>query len=186
VVSQPQPATGAGRGVALLVVFVLVGAAVSVGLGVYGREHTPTFEAISTFGFSALIDMKAWFATVAVALGVVQVLTALRIFGRIGQGPAPRAVGLLHRGSGALAVLFTLPVAYHCLWSLGYQTYDSRVWAHSLLGCALYGVFVTKMLALRSSRLPGWALPLVGGLLFTVLVGVWVTSALWYFNQPDI
>jgi hypothetical protein len=154
---------------------------------VYGREHTPTFGSISTFGFSTLLDMKAWLTSAAAALGLVQVGTALRIYGRIGRGPAPRGVAVTHRASGALAVLLTLPVAYHCLWSLGYQTYDTRVAAHSLLGCAFYGVFVTKMLALRTSRLPGWALPLLGGLLFTVLVGLWWTSAWWFFsNRPPV
>lgn len=179
--TQPERVRGAGAVVGLL----LVGAAVSVALGVYGRQHTPTFESISTFGFDTLLDMKAWFTTAALALGVVQVTTAARIYERIGRGPSPRAVNLTHRASGALAVLLSLPVAYHCLWSLGFATYETRVWAHSLLGCAFYGVFVTKMLALRVRRLPGWAVPLLGGSLFTVLVGVWTTSALWFFtNQP--
>ncbi len=178
---------GGTRGILLLGGLVLVGAAVSVSLGVYGREHTPTFEPVSTLGFSTLLDMKSWLTTAAAALGVVQVATALRIYGRFGSGPAPRAVGLTHRLSGALAVLLTLPVAYHCLWSLGYQTYDTRVSAHSLLGCAFYGVFVTKMLGLRASRLPAWAIPLLGGLLVTVLVGLWWSSAWWFFtNRPPV
>lgn len=178
-------ATERVRGSGTLVALLLVGAAVSVALGVYGRQHEPSFEPISTFGFPTLLDMKSWFSTGAVALGVVQVATAARIYERIGRGPSPRGVNLTHRVSGALAVLVSLPVAYHCLWSLGFGTYDTRVWVHSLLGCAFYGVFVTKMLALRTGRLPGWAVPLLGGALFTVLVGVWTTSALWFFtNQP--
>jgi hypothetical protein len=38
------------------------------------------------------------------------------------------------------------------------------------------------MLGLRRPGLPGWALPVLGGLLFTVLVGLWWTSALWFFG----
>ena len=53
--------------------------------------------------------------------------------------------------------------------------------AHSVLGCAFYGAFVTKMLVLRSNRVPRWALPLIGGLLFAVLAGVRLTSSLWFF-----
>jgi uncharacterized protein DUF6529 len=34
----------------------------------------------------------------------------------------------------------------------------------------------------RTRRLPRWALPLMGGALFTVLVVVWATSALWFFR----
>jgi hypothetical protein len=57
--------------------------------------------------------------------------------------------------------------------------------AHSILGCAFYGAFTTKLLALRSRRLPGWALPVVGGLLVTVLAAIWFTSAWWFFTNVD-
>jgi Family of unknown function (DUF6529) len=30
--------------------------------------------------------------------------------------------------------------------------------------------------------LPGWALPIAGGLLFATLLGLWQTSALWFFS----
>jgi hypothetical protein len=51
-----------------------------------------------------------------------------------------------------------------------------------MLGCTFYGAFVAKMLTLRMRRLPGWALPVLGGLVFTTLVATWLTSALWYFG----
>lgn len=35
-----------------------------------------------------------------------------------------------------------------------------------------------KMLVLTRRGLPGWALPVIGGLVFTGLVGLWLTSAL--------
>ncbi|HEY8821685.1 MAG TPA: DUF6529 family protein [Dermatophilaceae bacterium] len=171
-----------GRGTGLFIVVVLLGAALSVTLGVYGHEHTPTGRAIITFGFPTLLGMKAWLATGALALGVVQGLTALRMYGRIGRGPTVRAVTITHRVSGVAAVLLTLPVAFHCLWSLGFGSYSTRVLVHSLMGCAFYGVFLTKMLAVRSRRLPPWALPVLGGVLFTVLVTIWLTSSLWFFT----
>ena len=42
---------------------------------------------------------------------------------------------------------------------------------------AVYGVFVAKMLLLTRKGLPGWIIPLAGGLLFTGFVGLWFTSA---------
>jgi hypothetical protein len=179
------PATGGGT--RLLLGFVLVGAAVSVALGVYGRVHEPSGSALTTLGFPSLISMKVTLGTAAMVLCVVQILTGLRIFERIGHGPAPRAVSVTHRVSGVIAVLLSVPVAFHCLWSLGFGTYDARVLAHSLFGCVFYGVFVTKMLTLRSRRTPDWALPWLGGLLFTVMVVVWLTSAAWFFanGSPD-
>ena len=40
-------------------------------------------------------------------------------------------------------------------------------------------------LTLRSRRLPGWALPVIGGTLVAGLVIIWMTSALWFFNTVD-
>ena len=58
----------------------------------------------------------------------------------------------------------------------------SRVLVHSLLGCAFYGAFTTKLLVLRSDRVPGWALPVFGGIVVVLMVGLWFTSSLWYFT----
>lgn len=181
--SARTPVDGRGeRAVRTFLLLALVGAAVAVALGVYGRVHQPTGRAITTFGFPTMLDMKAWLASAGLALGVVQVLTALRMYGRIGRPPSAPGIARLHRLSGATAVTLTLPVAYHCLWSLGFGTYTSRVLVHSLAGCLFYGVFVTKMLVLRSRQVPGWALPWLGGTLFAVLVTTWLTSALWFFT----
>jgi hypothetical protein len=161
-----------------------VGAAVALALGAYGRVHTPTGGVITTFGFPTLLPMKAWVATGALVLGIAQVLSAMAMWGRLpGVKRAPSWVALAHRWTGTAAFLLSLPVAYHCLWSLGFQTTDTRVLAHSLLGCAFYGAFTTKLLALRIERLPGWALPVIGGSLFTLLVGLWLTSSLWFFTN---
>src|SRR5262249_41925420 len=72
--------------------------------------------------------------------------------------------------------------AANCLWVLGFQTSGPRVLAHGLLGCAFYGAFVAKLLTLHSRRLPNWALPVVAGLLLTAVVGVSLTSAVWYLG----
>jgi len=182
--TSAAPASGGTR---LLVIFILIGAGVAVALGVYGRVHEPSSGTLFTLGFPSLIWMKVTLATAAMVLAVVQLLTALRMFGRIGHGPVPRATALTHRISGVLAVILSVPVALQCLWSLGFGTYDTRVLVHSLLGCAFYGVFVTKMLTLRSRRMPDWAVPWLGGVLFTALVVVWLTSAVWFFanGAPD-
>jgi Family of unknown function (DUF6529) len=53
---------------------------------------------------------------------------------------------------------------------------------HSVLGCFFYGVFVVKMLLLRKENLPGWVLPVVGGGVLAGLVGLWLSSSLWFFT----
>jgi hypothetical protein len=54
---------------------------------------------------------------------------------------------------------------------------------HSLFGCAFYGAFAAKVVVVRSPSLPGAALPIAGGLVFTLLVAVWLTSGLWFISH---
>ena len=163
-------------------VAIAAGAAVSVALGVYGREHTPTFEPITTLGFGSMIEMKVWLAIAVGVLAVAQLIGALWMYGKLGIA-APSWLGIAHRVSGILLVIVSLPVAYHCLWALGFQSYDTRVLVHSLAGCIVYGAVVTKVVAVQSSSAPGWLIPLAGGLLFTAIVVVVLSSAGWYLNE---
>src|SRR6266536_1811107 len=165
---------------ALFLVPLAVGDLVAVALGVYGKVHTPTGHALFYHPFSSMFAMKVWLTAIALGLALVQLLSALWMYGKLG-GRAPSWVGPLHKTTGSLAFLVTLPVAFHCLWALGFQYDDARVLAHSLLGCLFYGAFVAKVITLHSRRLPGWALPWVAGALFTALVAVGSTSAVWYF-----
>jgi hypothetical protein len=170
---------------ALFLVPLLVGAVVAVGLGVFGRLHQGTGEALFTLGFPSLIAFKVWFSVIALGFAFVQLLTALWIYGRFGVA-APSWAGGLHRTTGAVAFLITIPVALQCLWVLGFETYDARVIVHGLFGCLFYGAFVAKVLTLHSKRMPNWALPWVGGLLFTALVGVTVSSAIWWLATNGV
>lgn len=178
-----HPDTNTNSGTTALLIAVAAGAAVSLAIGTYGRIHTPTGQGIVSFGFPAVLPMKAWLTTGAGGLTIVQMTSALWMYGRLpGAGRAPGWVGPAHRWSGTAAFLLTLPVAYHCLWALGFQDTDSRVLIHSLLGCAFYGVFTTKMLSLHTKRIPDWTLPFAGAALVAVLVGIWLTSSLWFFR----
>ena len=129
--------------------------------------------------------MKAWFTTGAFALALVQLFSALHLYGRLPllRHTSPVWLSAAHRWSGTLAFLLTLPVAYHCLWALGFQSTGTRQLVHGMLGCAFYGAFTTKMLALRSRHLPRWALPVLGGGLVALLTGLWLTSSLWFFTN---
>jgi Family of unknown function (DUF6529) len=184
--AAPTPATAADNRtrsgpIGLLLVFGL-GSLTAVGLGAYGRLHEPTFFAINVAGFSSGTAAKAWLATVAFVLALVQLGSALLLYGRLPRIPAPRWTGALHRWSGRVAVLVTVPVAVHCLYALGFQTGSARVLVHSLVGCFFYGAFVSKMLILNRRDAPAWALPVLGGAVFTGLVALWSTSAAWFFG----
>src|SRR3954462_13921103 len=103
---EAAPAQPSGTKIGPVVIAFAVGTVVSIGLGVYGRLHTPTGYAVNIAGFSSGPAAKAALASVAMAFGVVQIVTALGIYGRI---PLRGAwVSPVHRWSGRLAVLISV------------------------------------------------------------------------------
>jgi hypothetical protein len=176
---------GHRRGAAAAV--LLVGAAVAVSLGVYAKVHTAAGRPLFLIGFSGMLQLKTWLSTVAVALLIVQLVSALWMWGRLpGAGAAPGWIVPVHRWSGSVAFVITLPVAFHCLWALGFGTASLRVIVHSVAGCLFYGAYSAKMLGLRVRGLPGWALPVLGGAVLGTLVLAWLSAAVWFFTRSGV
>lgn len=177
------------RPTALRLAWVIFAAAVVfAALYLFGTHHTPSYT-IGLFGQHGVdvYRLKSQIATGVLALALVQLLLALWIYRKLpGLGGAPRPVGRVHRAMGVVLFLVTLPVAVHCMFAYGVQTYSTRVTVHSLAGCFFYGAFLAKVLVVRSRRLPGWVLPVVGGLLVTTIAVLWYSSALWYFNGDQL
>jgi hypothetical protein len=172
----------ARHGGGALIAVVLAGTAVAVTLGALGATIGQP-RSLSTFGFTSMQTFKAWLATLVLLLVVLQLATALWIYGRLpGLRQASRFVHRIHRASGVAAVLLTLPVAWYCIYAFGLDTSTTRTTAHSVLGCAFYGAFVAKIIALRLPRLPRAVVPVLGGLVFSVFVSAWWLSALWWFQ----
>jgi Family of unknown function (DUF6529) len=142
------------------------------------------YSDLVTTVFSSTIAAKAWLATAVIVLALVQVTTAARIYGRLRFLPVRgRVVSTIHRWSGRSALVVSLPVFFHCVTILGFQTPDARVAAHSVAGTFLYGVFAAKILIVRDRELPSWVLPVAGVTLASVLGVLWATSSLWYFTN---
>jgi hypothetical protein len=166
------------------------GAVVALLIGVFGKVHDPTTDGTTTLGYDTVIDMKVVVSSVIGILVVLQILGALWMYGKLGIA-APRWVGPAHRASGTVALLLAVFVAYHCLWALGLETgtlhngedVPTRTVVHGVLGCAVIGAIVVKVVAVRSRRAPGWFLPVAGGLLFALLIVVVLTSAVWYLGD---
>jgi Family of unknown function (DUF6529) len=172
------------RPLVALIGVLLAGAAVAVVLGVYAKVHTPTGRPVFTLGFTTMLQMKAWLTTAVLVLVLVQLATASWMWGRLpGVGAAPPWVAILHRWSGATAFVVSLPVAFHCIWALGFATTSVRVVVHGVAGCMFYGAYASKMLGLRLRSAPGWALPVLGGTVFALFVVVWLSAALWFFTS---
>jgi len=149
--------TAAGRpSNAKALVPLVLGAAVAIAIGTYGRVHDPAGRNTITLFFKDTLSFKAWMTTIALALAIFQLVSAARIYGRF---PYPKVMpswyGDAHRLSGTLAFACTLPVVFHCLWSLGFATrWDNpRTVIHSVAGCVFFGLFTAKVLSVRSDKL---------------------------------
>ena len=177
----PRPIGGAG-----VLAAASLGAVVAIALGLYGRAHEPQSDLAITLGFADTITMKVWLTSVAVLFVLFQLFSALWMYGRLPLASRPSWLANAHRISGRVAFLLTLPVAYHCLYQLAFQTTTTRVLAHSLLGCLFYGAFATKVTIIHMPGRAGVWLPVIGGTVFALLVATWVTSGLWYITTSGI
>ena len=171
-----------------LIVFALV--ALTVGLVAHQTVQQPYPTPFFHLFFSDTLHMKVWLASAALLLGFFQLLTAARIYEKLHFPPKGRFYNFVHRWSGRTAIVLTLPVAYHCIFLLGFDpsgtTSEPRVLIHSVLGSSIYGAFIGKVVIVRSKGFPSWALPVAGGILFTILLGLWLTSAAWFFSVHGI
>jgi hypothetical protein len=135
--------------------------------------------------FSDPLHLKVWFATAALAVALLQPFSGAWMFGKL-PWRRPRWLAPAHRWTGLIVFLLTLPVAYHCIFRIGFRTTSDRVTTHAVLGCLLYGAFAAKVLIVRLRRFPSWAFVVAGGALFALLVAVWYTSALWLLRAAGV
>ena len=158
------------------------GASTALALGIYAAAHEPTGRDFVLMGFATASAWKSAFASITMFLFVMQISLGLRITGRVGprQAPPPWTTDL-HRLLGTVAFGLSIPVVFHCVWTLGYRSGDSRLVVHSIFGCIAYGFYVVKILAVRRDDLAPWAVPLTGSLLGIAMLVAWWTSALVHY-----
>ncbi|HEY7282764.1 MAG TPA: DUF6529 family protein [Actinomycetota bacterium] len=183
---MPAPAPAVTRSAssnARILIALAIGAVVFLSLGIYGKVHDPTGQSLITLFFTETITLKVWLATAAFVLAIGQLLGGLRMYGKLGRKRGPKWIRTGHRIAGTGAFLLTIPVAYHCLWALGFHLDEGRrVLVHGIAGCFFFGALTAKVIVVEWRRMPRWALPTLGGLLFAALTIVWITSALWFFK----
>ena len=171
-----------------LALALLLGAAVALTIGVYARVHEPALRPLFLVGFSGMLQLKTWLASVALLLVVVQVLSALAMWGRLPGVAGHARPGLpgLHRWTGTVAFLLTLPVAFHCVWSLGFEDY-----VHAGAGALRRRLRALRRVRRQDAR-PAPARP--AGLaaagarwaVFAAVIVVWSSSALWFFSRSGV
>jgi hypothetical protein len=130
--SHSASSTASRSGIAAV---LALGAGVAVAIGVYSKAHSPAGRPLFTLGFSGMLQLRVWPTTAATSLLVVQLLTAMWMWGRLPRlGSAPPWVSPIHRWTGSIAFALTPPVAFHCMWALGFADTSARVLIHSLAG----------------------------------------------------
>jgi plastocyanin len=178
--AAPSPAAAARALIPLSVALV-------VGAGIYILASSITPDPTSgLFGTSGTgtFPLKSWLSSGVLALAALQLYTSLWIYGKVNRRRGvPRRLGLVHRISGVAAIVLSIPIAYNCLRTYGFESFNARVGIHAVAGCFFYGAFAAKIVIVRSKRLPGWTLPVAGGTLVTVVALLWYTAALWYFDN---
>jgi len=180
-IAAPEAAPRPTRSNRWLAVPLTAFALVALTVGLLARERFDPNKGYFQLFFSDTLHLKAWLATAAVALALLQLFTAAWIFRKL-PWARPAWIPAVHRWTGRLAFALTLPIAYHCVFKLGFQTYDTRIAVHSFFGVAFFGAFATKVLVVRMHRFPTWALPIAGALVFAALIGAWWTSSFWYLR----
>lgn len=180
-ITSASPGSGSTRSVRWLIAPAATFAAFALAVGLLARGRQER-EGSFTLFFSSQFHLMTWLSMVAVGLACCQLLTAAWIFRKL-PWRSPRRIREIHRWTGRLAILFVLPVLYWCIFQLGFQTFDSRVLAHSVLGTLFVGAVAGKITIVRLRRFPAWAYLLAGLFVFATLVGAWGTSALWFVRQ---
>jgi len=180
-VAPQAPAAPAARALIPLSVALVVGA----GIYALAKSITPN-PASGLFGTSGTgtFPLKSWMSSGVLAFAFFQLYTSLWIYRKINRKRTlPKRLGLVHRISGVCAILLSIPIAYNCLRTYGFESFNKRVLIHAIAGCFFYGAFAAKVLIVRSKRLPGWTLPAAGGTLIAVIAVLWYTAALWYYDN---
>src|SRR5260370_15069164 len=148
------PPDRTASGVGKLVVPSVIAALVALTLVIYGRLHHPTGIAVNIAGFSSPGYVKSWLATAATFFALIQVGSALVMYGKVPRVAAPSWIGGLHRWSGRLAVLLALPVAISFLYALGFHDYSTPGLLPSVLGRSVFRPVSRKMLIPPQRRPP--------------------------------
>jgi len=136
---QPMSTSSRAAPSRALWIALLLGGAVAIAVGVYGSVHEPAGQQTISLFFSNTLSFKAWTTSLILFFAFGQLYSALRIWGKVKiPKTMPSWWGDLHRLSGTLAFALSLPVAFHCLWALGFEPdfTELRRFSHSVLAAS--------------------------------------------------
>ena len=129
--------------------------------------------------------LKSVMTTVVLALAVVQALGGAQVRGYVRLLPFDRRqLRRWHRWGGIAGLVLTLTVAVICMFGIGGNvSYSLRAQAHVAMGTLAILVLLLKVaITHRFRRYMRFTLAL-GAAAGLLILGTFVTSALWYFHH---
>lgn len=131
--------------------------------------------------------VKSMLTTLVAVLALVQVLGMAQVRGYVHLVPTEtRQLVLLHRWGGITALALILLVAGLCLFSvfgLGYALSSPRLQLHAAMGALAALLLFLKVLITNRFRRYLRFNPALGALAGLLIMGIFLSSALWYFVQ---
>ncbi len=130
--------------------------------------------------------LKSVATTIVLVLSLVQALGMAQVRGYVRLLPfEKKRLRQLHRQGGIAALVLTLAVAVTCVVGFGYELYAPRVKAHVVMGALAILVLLLKVAITHRFRRYLRYNTALGAATGLLILGTFVTSALWYFAQVD-
>lgn len=129
-----------------------------------------------------ILMLKSILTTVILLMAILQGLSMLQIQGRIRLvGVSGQRLRLFHKVEGDAILLLLFLTAYLCVSRFSVNPQDPRVVLHALFGLSAVVTILLKFALARFFRSYLKYASYIGAVLFLSLLGIFLTSALWYF-----
>lgn len=130
-----------------------------------------------------ILMLKSVLTTLVLLMAVLQVLTMTQVKGRIRLVNLPSSqLRRFHKWEGDVALLFVLATAVICISQFSVTPQDPRVLLHALFGFSSVVTILLKFAVARFFRPYLRYASYISAVLFLSILGVFLTSALWYFT----
>ena len=129
-----------------------------------------------------ILMLKSILTTLVLLMAILQALTMSQVKGRLRLVNLPSSqLRRFHKVEGDVALLFILVTAAICISQLSVTPREPRAVLHALFGVSGVVTIVLKFAVARFFRPHLGYASYISAVLFLSVLGIFVTSALWYF-----
>jgi hypothetical protein len=129
-----------------------------------------------------ILMLKSILTTLVLFIAILQALSMLQVMGRIRLvNVSSPQLRLFHKGGGDVTLFLMLATAFLCLTQLTATFQEPRILLHTLFALCGLAMILLKFAMARFFRAYLHYARQIGAPLFLSIVGIFLTSALWYF-----